>query len=103
MLITTRTIRESPPSYNRNTVGSTSRTRYVAKMKEEVTSRTSDTSSVSVPTGIKTLNRRIIERPGAPINGKVNYTRDCGASQPPNTAVSRQSRNVLFQQSRNVL
>src|ERR1035438_3629760 len=78
MLITTKAIRESPPSYNRKTVGSTSRTRYVAKMKDEVTSRTSDTSSVSVPTGIKTLNRRIIEGPSARMDGKVNYTRDCG-------------------------
>src|ERR1035437_7123405 len=65
MLSSTSTIRESPPSYKRNTVGSTSRTTYVAKMKAEVTSRTSETNSVSVPTGIKTLNRRIIGEPGA--------------------------------------
>src|ERR1017187_2845927 len=89
MLITTRTIRESPPSYNRKTVGSTSRTIYGAKMKAEVTSSTSDTSSVSVPTGIKTLNRRIIEGPSARINAKVNYTRECGASQPPKTTVTK--------------
>src|ERR1035438_3237621 len=34
-------------------------------MKAEVMSKTSDTNRVRVPTGIKTLNRRIIEGPGA--------------------------------------
>src|SRR5260370_38815639 len=50
-------------------------------MNAEVTSRTSETRSVSVPTGIKTLNRRIIEGAGRANGGKVNYTRDCGPSQ----------------------
>src|ERR1017187_6523739 len=65
MLSTTREMRERPPSYKRKTVGSTLRTAYVAKTKAEVISKTSDTNRVSVPTGIKTLNRRIIEGPGA--------------------------------------
>src|ERR1035437_10289718 len=71
MLRTTSAIRESPPSSKRKTVGSTSRTRYVAKMKAEVTSRISETNSVSVPTGIKTLNRRIIEGPGTRITARL--------------------------------
>src|ERR1039457_4598181 len=78
MLRTTSAMRERPPSYKRKTVGSTSRTAYVAKMKAEVISKTSDTNSVSVPTGIKTLKRRII---GYAKSDKVNYTRDCRASQ----------------------
>src|ERR1019366_1868885 len=71
MLSTTSAIRKSPPSSKRKTVGSTSRTRYVAKMKAEVTSRISETNSVSVPTGIKTLNRRIIEGPGTRITARL--------------------------------
>src|ERR1019366_131615 len=63
MLSTTNAIRKSPPSSRRKTVGSTSSTRYVAKINAEVTSRTSETNSVSVPTGTKTLNKRIIEGP----------------------------------------
>src|ERR1017187_8555166 len=78
MLRTTSAMRERPPSYKRKTVGSTSRTTYVAKMKAEVISKTSDTNSVSVLTGIKTLKRRII---GYAKSDKVNYTRDCRASQ----------------------
>src|SRR5260370_14631266 len=74
MLSNTRPIRKRPPSYKRKTVGSTSRTTYVAKMNAEVTSRTSETRSVSVPTGMKTLNRRIIEGAGCANSGKVNYT-----------------------------
>src|SRR5260370_32123971 len=80
MLSNTREIRKRPPSYKRKTVGSTSRTTYVAKMNAEVTSRTSETRSVSVPTGIKTLNRRIIEGAGRANGGKVHYTRDCEPS-----------------------
>src|SRR5260370_24868919 len=74
MLSNTRPIRKRPPSYKRKTVGSTSRKTYVAKMNGEVTSRTSETRSVSVPTGMKTLNRRIIEGAGCANSGKVNYT-----------------------------
>jgi hypothetical protein len=78
MLSTTSAMRERPPSYKRKTVGSTSRTRYVAKTKAEVMSKISDTKRVMVPTGIKTLKRRII---GYAKSGKVNYTRDYRASQ----------------------
>src|SRR5437764_10452766 len=77
MLSTTNAIRVHPPSYWSQTVGSSSRIRKHDTTNAVVTRTISEISSVSVPTGMKTLNKRIIQKGRS---DKVNYTRDGGPS-----------------------
>src|SRR5271157_555889 len=75
MLSTTTTTRAIPFSYRRNNSGSVGRAANVARTNAVVTQSVSDISSVSVPAGTKTRNKRIIRT--RPPQGLVrpHYTR----------------------------
>src|SRR5438132_10296107 len=95
MLASTNVMRTMPPSSSRKTVGSTGRSMYVARMNAEVTRMISETKSVSVPTGIKTLNRRII-RAGPVARDVYGKTIILGLGGNPNSLAQRQMHKPVY-------